>query len=156
MPSLKELESMDDEIRVELPADLAEELTGKGFEELFAFRGVLSDAGTVMTVASTGLAVVANSSIIIVSREELGKFVAAIRDWVRRKPASKPDGEIKIDFSARQGTEEKRLLVKVESVNGTLDIDTTALTTFITSLFFDRAGTDVFDRAGTDAAHTSE
>jgi len=47
---------MNDMIRAQLPADLADELVGKGFEEYLVFRGVLADAGTVMTVASTSAA----------------------------------------------------------------------------------------------------
>jgi hypothetical protein len=126
---------MNDAIRVELPEDLADELVGKGFEEFFVFRGLLSDAGTIVTVTSAGLAFGANFATIIVSRSELGEFVDAVRDWVRRKAGGKPDTEVTIDVSARHGTEETRVRVRVESKNGAPEVDTTALTAFITSLF---------------------
>lgn len=48
---------MDDVLRAELPADLADELIGQGYEEIFASRGLAADATTVVTVVSAGLAV---------------------------------------------------------------------------------------------------
>jgi hypothetical protein len=126
---------MNDAIRVQLPADLADELIGKGFEEHLVFRGILVDAGTVMTVASASLAVGANIATIVVSRGELGEFIATVRDWIRRKAAGKPDGEITIDFAARQGDGETRVRIHVESRDGMPEIDTAALATFITSVF---------------------
>lgn len=134
---------MADEIRVELPEDLASELIGAGFAEFFVRRGVLTEAGTVMAVASASLAAGANMATIIVARRELGDFVAAMRDWVRRKAAGKPDAELAIDVSARHGGEETRVRVKIESENGTPNLDTTALTAFITSLFPGQAAGDV-------------
>jgi hypothetical protein len=118
-----------------LPADLADELVGKGFEEYLVFRGVLADVGTVMTMASASLAVGANIATIIVSRDEVGDFIAAVRDWVRRKAADKPSREMTIDFAARQGDRETRVLVRVESQGGVPEIDTAALAAFITSAF---------------------
>lgn len=128
---------MDDVLCAELPADLADELIGKGFEEFVPFRGFLTEAGTVMTLASTGLAVGANIATILVSREELGEFVAAIRDWVRGKTPSQPTGELAIDVLAKQGGEETRIQVKVVSKNGVSQIDAAALTAFVASLFPD-------------------
>jgi hypothetical protein len=126
---------MNDVIRAQLPADLADELVGKGFEEYLVFRGVLADAGTVMTMASASLAIGANIATVIVSREEVGKFIAAVRDWVRRKAAGKPGGEMTIDFAARQGDCVTRVHVRVESQDGVPEIDTAALAAFITSAF---------------------
>jgi hypothetical protein len=126
---------MNDTIRVELPEDLADELIGKGFEEFFALRGLLADAGTIATVTSAGLAFGANFATIIVTRSELREFIAAVRDWVRRKAEGKPDTEVTIDVAARHGTEETRVRVRVESKNGAPEVDTAALTAFITSLF---------------------
>ena len=131
---------MNDVIRAQLPADLADELISKGFEEFLVFRGLLADAGTLMTVASASLAVGANIATIVVSRDELGEFIATVRDWTRRKAAGKPDGELTIDFTARQGDEETRVRVQVEFQDGVLEIDTAALAAFITSLFPRRAG----------------
>lgn len=133
---------MNNVVRAQLPADLADELIDKGFEESLVFRGLLADAGTMMTVASASLAVGANIATIAVSRDELGDFVAAVRDWIRRKAAGKPGGEITIDFAARQGGEETRIHVQVESQNGVPEIDTAALAAFITSLFPRRAAQD--------------
>ena len=129
---------MNDVLRAELPADLADELIGKGFEESFASRGLLTDAGTVVTVASAALAVGANVATIIVSREALGQFAGILRDWVLRKAAGRPDGEVTIEISAARGNEETRLRLEVSSKNGTPQIDTAALTTFITSLLPDQ------------------
>ena len=129
---------MKDVLCAELPADLANELISKGFEEFFASRGLLTDAGTVVTVASAGVAVGANVATILVSREALGQFAAAIRDWVLRKAAGRPDGEVTIEISAARGNEETQLRLKVTSKNGTPQIDTAALTAFITSLFPDQ------------------
>lgn len=126
---------MNDVIRAQLPADLADELVGKGFEEYLVFRGVLADAGTVMTMASASLAVGANIATIVVSRDEVGEFIAAVRDWVRRKAAGKPGREMTIDFAARQGDYETRVQVRVESQGGVPEIDTAALAAFIASAF---------------------
>lgn len=133
---------MEDEVRVELPEDLASKLIDVGFEEFFFFRGFLAEAGTVMTVASAGVAAGANMATILVARTEIGEFVAAVRDWVRRRTAANPDGELVIDVSARHGGEETHLRVKIESKNGTPELDTAALATFITSLFPSRAAED--------------
>jgi hypothetical protein len=133
---------MEDEFRAELPEDLADELVGMGFEEFFVFRGFLVETGTVMTVASASVAAGANMATIVVARKELGDFVAAVRDWVRRKAADKPDGEVTIDVSARRGDEETRMRVKIESKNGMPELDTVALTAFITSLLPGKATDD--------------
>ena len=134
---------MDEEFRAELPEDLAGELIGMGFEEFFAFRGFLAEAGTVMTLASVSAATGANMVTIIVSRRELGEFVAAVRDWVWRKASGKPGGEVAIDVSARRGDETMRLQVKIESKNGAPEFDTAAFTAFLTSLFPGKAAEDV-------------
>jgi hypothetical protein len=126
---------MNDSVRVELPGDLADELSGKGFEEFFVFRGVLADAGTVVTLASAGIAVSANVATIVVSRDELVKFADAVRDWVRRKATRKADGVVAIDLSARRGDRETRVRLKVESKDGSPELDVVALSAFITSLF---------------------
>ena len=126
---------MNDVICVRLPADLADELIDEGFEEYPVFRGLLADVGTVISVTSAGLAVGANIATIIVSRNELGEFISAVRDWVLRKAAAKPDGEITIDFIARQGHQETQVCVQVESRNGVPEIDTEALAAFIASVF---------------------
>ena len=78
---------MNEVLRAELPPDLADELIGKDFEELFASRGPLADAGTVVTVTSAALAVGANVATILVSREALGQFVRTISGWALRKAA---------------------------------------------------------------------
>lgn len=125
---------MDDVLRAELPADLADELIGEGFEEIFASRGLAADAGTVVTVASAGLAVGANVATILVSREALGQFATAIRDWVLRKAAGRPRGEVMIEISAVRAHEKMRLRLEISSENGTPQIDTAAFTAFIASL----------------------
>jgi hypothetical protein len=89
---------MDEVIRAQLPADLADKLIGEGFEEFLVFRGFVGDAGTVMTMASAGLAVGANTATIAVSRDQLREFVAGVRAWVLRKALPKPGEEIAIDF----------------------------------------------------------
>jgi hypothetical protein len=129
---------MNDVLHAELPAGLAEELIGNGFEEYIVFRGFPADVATMVTVASAGLAVGANAATIIVSRDALSEFVTAIRDWVRRKAAGHPDGELTIDVSARQGNRKTRLRLEIASENGAPEIDTAALTAFITSLFPDK------------------
>lgn len=126
---------MNDFMHVELPADLADELIGKGFEEYFASRGFVTDADTIVTVASAGLAVGANVATILVSREAVGQFIGSIRDWVQRKATGRPDGKVTIEISVVRGNEETRLSLKVSSKNGVPQIDTTAFTAFITSLF---------------------
>jgi hypothetical protein len=127
---------MSDELRVELPDDLADELIRQGFEESFARRGgLLADTGTVMTVAANVLAVGGNSTLIVVSRKDIAVFVAAVRDWVFRKEASTPDQEIKISISARQG-EIKRNFTGHFVANGDIaDVDTAGLGSFVLSLF---------------------
>jgi hypothetical protein len=129
---------MTDMLHAELPADLADELIDKGYEEFIAFRGLLTDAGTIVTVASASLAAGANAATIIVSRDALSDFVTAIRDWARRKAAGRQGGELTIDFSARRGNEKTRLRLEMTSENGTPEIDAVALTAFITALFSDR------------------
>ncbi|MGD0556303.1 MAG: hypothetical protein ABSA93_15165 [Streptosporangiaceae bacterium] len=124
---------MTDVLHAELPADLADELIAKGFEEFIVLRGIAADVSTIVTVTSAGLAVGANAATIIVARDALSQFVAAVRDWVRRKPA----GELTIDVSARRGNEKTRLRLDITSENGTPEIDTAALTAFIESLFPD-------------------
>jgi hypothetical protein len=57
---------MDEDLRVELPEDLVNELIGMGFEEFIVFRGLSAEAGTVMTVASASLALGANMATIMV------------------------------------------------------------------------------------------
>ena len=131
---------MNDVLHAELPADLADALIEEGFEELVTFRGVPAYVGTVVTVALAGLAAGANAVTIIVSREAISGFVAAIRTWARRKAAGKPDGELTIDISVRRGDAKTRLRLEVVSDNGTPEIDTAALTAFITSLFTDEQG----------------
>jgi hypothetical protein len=128
---------MNDVVRAELPADLADALIGEGFEEFAAFRGLLSDAGTVMTVASVGLAAGANVATILVSREAIAEFVSVMRDWLRRRVAGQPGEKLAIDVSAGRQGEETRLRIRAESRNGTLELDAVALTAFITSLFPD-------------------
>jgi hypothetical protein len=130
---------MDDVLRAELPADLADELIGQGYEEIFASRGLAADATTVVTVVSAGLAVGANFATILVSREALGQFARAIRDWVLRKAASRPHGEVMIEISAVRADKKLRLRLEVSSENGTPQIDSAALTAFITSLIPDQA-----------------
>ena len=129
---------MDDVLCAELPADLADELIGEGFEEVFASRGLAADAGTVVTVVSAGLAVGANVATILVSREALGQFTRAIRDWVLRKAAGRPHSEVMIEISAVRAGKKMRLRLEVSSENGTPEIDTAALTAFITSLIPDQ------------------
>ena len=84
---------MDDSLRVELPDDLADELISRGFDEFIAFRGLLADAGTIMTVASASLAVGANTATILVSRDSLREFVSAVGDSLRRKARGKQFGD---------------------------------------------------------------
>jgi hypothetical protein len=134
---------MDEVIRAQLPADLAYELIGEGFEEFLAFRGLVGDAETVMTMASAGLAVGANTATIAVSRDQLHEFVAGVRAWILRKALRNSGEEIAIDFVARQGGEAMRVSIRVESRNGAAEIDTAALAAFITSLFPQRAAHDV-------------
>ena len=129
---------MDDVLRAELPADLADELIGEGFGEIFASRGLVVDAGTVVTVVSAGLAVGANVATILVSREALGQFARAIRDWVLHKAAGHPHGEVMIEISAVRADEKMRLRLEISLENGTPQIDTAALTAFITSLIPDQ------------------
>lgn len=127
---------MTDELRAELPEDLADELIRQGFEESLGLRsGFLTDAGTVMTVASNILAIGGNSTLIVVSRRDIGVFVAAVRDWMLRKKAPRPDYEITFDFSARQGESERHLTMRFDSSNGMAEVDTTALGSFVSSLF---------------------
>lgn len=126
---------MNEVLRAELPPDLADELIGKDFEELFASRGPLADAGTVVTVTSAALAVGANVATILVSREALGQFVRTISGWMLRKAARRPDGDVTIEISAARENERMQLRLEVSSENGTPQIDTMALTAFITSLF---------------------
>ena len=134
---------MDDVLRAEMPADLADELIGEGFEEIFASRGLAADAGAVVTVVSAGLAVGANVATILVSREALGQFARAIRDWMLRKAAGRPHDEVVIEISAVRAGEKMRLQLEVSSENGIPQIDTAALTAFVTSLIPDQAsGTD--------------
>jgi hypothetical protein len=128
---------MSDVVQAELPADLADALVGEGFEEFIAFRGFLAEAGTVMTLASVGLGVGANAATILVSRDALGQFLSVVRDWVQRKAAGQPGGELAIDISARRGDDETRLRLTIESRNGIPHVDTAALTAFITSMFPD-------------------
>jgi hypothetical protein len=130
---------MDEDLRVELPEDLANELIGMGFEEVIVFRGLSAEAGTVMTVASASLALGANMATIVVARKEIGEFVTAVRNWVRRKTAGSPEGEVSIDISARRGDEQTRAWVKIESKGGTPELDTAALTAFMISLLTDKA-----------------
>jgi hypothetical protein len=132
---------MSDVLRVELPADLADELIDDGFEEFIAFRGLAAYADAAVTLASVGLAAGANAATIIVSRDAIIRFVAAIRAWARRKAASRPDRELTIDISARHGDTETRLRLEVAAENGSPEIDTAALSAFITSLFADKHGT---------------
>jgi hypothetical protein len=131
---------MNDVLHAELPADLADALIEEGFEELVTFRGPAAYVGTVVTVALAGLAAGANAVTIIVSREAISGFVAAIRTWARRKAAGKPDGELTIDISVRHGDAKTRLRLEVAADNGAPQIDTVALTAFITSLFTDEHG----------------
>jgi NAD(P)H-hydrate repair Nnr-like enzyme with NAD(P)H-hydrate dehydratase domain len=131
---------MSDVLHAELPADLSAELINEGFEEFIAFRGLANYTGAVVTVASAGLAAGANAATIIVSRDAISGFVAAIRAWVRRKASGQPHGELTIDISATQGDTKTRLRLEVASENGTPEIDTDALTAFITSLFTDKHG----------------
>jgi hypothetical protein len=129
---------MDDVLRAEMPTDLADELIGEGFEEIFASRGLAADAETVVTVLSAGLAVGANVATILVSREALGQFARAIRDWMLRKAAGRQNDEIVIDISAVRAGEKMRLQLEVSSENGIPQIDTAALTAFVTSLIPDQ------------------
>lgn len=126
---------MNDVLRAELPIELADELIGKGFKRYVAFRGFLTDAETIVTVVSAGLAVGANVATILVSREAFDEFVATIHDWIRSKAAGQLDGRFIVDVSARQGDVETRLRLQVSSTNGMPQVDTTALNAFITSLF---------------------
>jgi hypothetical protein len=127
---------MTNEIRTQLPDDLADELISQGFEESLNLRsGLLADAGTVMTVASNVLGIGGNSTLILVSRKDIGVFVAAVRDWILRKKASKPENEIALDFSVKRGESKKHLEMRFESSDGIADMDTAALTSFISSLF---------------------
>lgn len=130
---------MDEVLHAELPADLADELVDQGFEEFFASRGLLTDAGTVLTLASVGLAAGANAATILVSREAISQFVSVIRGWARRKAEAAPAEEFTIEISATRGNEETRLQLKASSKNGAPQIDTTALTALITSLFPDQS-----------------
>lgn len=125
--------SLSTALRVILPDELADELIDEGFEE-GGFRGALADAGIVMSIVTASLAVGAKVSAILVSRDELDAFAAAVRRWIRRKAAAKPDEEVTIDISARNGDDVIHAQVKVEFTGGAPDIDTEALAAFMNSL----------------------
>jgi hypothetical protein len=126
---------MSDVLRVELPAELADELIDEGYEEFIVFRGAVIDAATVLNVAAASLAAGANVATILVARQNVGHFVAALGNWVRRKSASQTGGEVTIDLSARQGDSVKRLRVQLESSSGISDTDAAALKAFVATLF---------------------
>jgi hypothetical protein len=129
---------MRDVLVVELPDDLADELIDDGFEEFIVFRGPAEYADAVLTVVSAGLAAGANAATIIVARDAITQFVAAMRAWVRRKAASRPAAELTLDISARHVGTETRLRLEASAENGSPEIDTAALTALITSLFADK------------------
>jgi hypothetical protein len=130
------------EIRVVLTDELGDELIRRGFEESLGSRSVLADAGTVMTITSTGLSVGASVCIIVVSRTDLRSFVDGIRDWVLGKAKGRREegghaNEIKISASAKTAQGEARAEVEVSYTDGTPNIDTSALAALLTSLFPD-------------------
>jgi hypothetical protein len=132
---------MIEEVCAEVPDDLADELIDQGFEEYLAFRSdFLTDAGTVITVAANVLAIGGNAVLIMVSREEVGKFVTAVRDWILRKKPAQPDSVVSIDISARCGEDKMRLHLQVESDNGAPHLDTSALSSLVSSLFAELPG----------------
>jgi hypothetical protein len=73
---------MGDELCVEVSGDLAEILTGAGFDEVVSFRGFETDSYTVLTVIPATIAVAANLATILVSREAVGDLIDGIRSWM--------------------------------------------------------------------------
>jgi hypothetical protein len=132
-----------DVLHAELPADLADELIADGFDEFIAVRGAVTEAVTVLSVASVGLAAAANVATILVARESAGQFVATLRNWFRRKAACEPGSELTIEVSARHGDHTKHLQLRLESSDGLSDADMASLTVLVTSVFDEGARADV-------------
>ena len=128
---------MTDTLFVEVPAELAEKMINEGFEEYVPFRSLAAEAGTIVTIASAGLSVGANFITILVSRDTLTEFLAAVRDWVQRKAYLQPGNKIEINISARKGRAESKVRIESISEDGIPQIDLDALETLIDSLFAD-------------------
>ena len=141
---------MDDALRVELPAELADELIADGFDEFLSFRGS-AEAVTILSVASASLAAGANVATILIAREQTGRFLTGLRHWIRRKAASQVSDEVKIDISVQAGGRTRRLRIQLESSDDLSDTDVELVTASL-PLMFDQilraADTDVTPAPG--------
>lgn len=133
-------EAMSDELCVEVPAELAESLTGDGFDEVVSFRGFAADA--ILTVVPAGLAVAANATTILMSREAIGELVDRIRAWMTRHTKSAAGSEFVVEVSARRGHAQSRLRLtsRCETPGAAPQIDTAALAALLESMFADEPG----------------
>lgn len=133
---------MSDELCVEVPADLAESLTGPGFDEVVSFRGFAAEAYAVLTVVPATLAVAANAATILVSREAVGDLIEGIRAWMGRLAGSGVGGEFVVKISAYRGSTRTtlRLTARYDTPEGAPQIDTAALTSLIESMLADSQG----------------
>jgi hypothetical protein len=68
---------INEALRVEVPAELADELIVEGLEEFVVFRDAASDVATLVSVASASLATGANVATTLVARQAVGHFVTA-------------------------------------------------------------------------------
>lgn len=130
---------MSDELCVEVPADLAEILTGDGFDEEVSFRGFATDSYAVLTVVPATIAVAANFATILVSQEAVGDLIDRIRAWMGRHTKSGVASEFVVEVSARRGSTRTRLRItsRYETREGAPEIDTAALKSLVESMFTD-------------------
>jgi hypothetical protein len=133
---------MSDEIFVEMPAELAENFTGDGFDEVVSFRGFVTDVHAVLTVVPAGLAVAANMATILVSREAIKELIEGVRAWMTRHTGREPGSELVIEISARNGEQEStlRLTSRRDTYGGMPPIDTAVLASLVESMFSDHGG----------------
>lgn len=130
---------MGDELCVEVSGDLAEILTGAGFDEVVSFRGFETDSYTVLTVVPATIAVAANLATILVSREAVGDLIDGIRSWMGRHAKLGVGSEFVVEVSARRGSTRTRLRItsRYDTREGAPKMDTAALTSLAESIFTD-------------------
>lgn len=121
---------------MEMPAELAERLTGEGFDEVVSFRGYTADAHVMLTVAPAGLAAAANLVTILVSRDAFKDLIEGVRAWMIRRTGHESGSEFAIEISARRGNERSSVRVTAwRDVPGDIpQIDTSALVSLVESI----------------------
>jgi hypothetical protein len=131
---------MLDVVRVQVPAQFAEELVSAGFREAKPppFRG--GGVEPVLTLVATGAGLAADAATILVAKDAAGDLLARLRSWATRRARSRVGSELVIEAIGRSGTVNSHVQIEVRcsSADAVPEVDTHALALLLSSVFGSR------------------